>query len=152
MKNKLGTDAYYWSAQLGTPAYNTWTGLAFERVCLWHVPQIKQALGIAGVLSQVYSWTYRPAKKEEKGAQIDLLIDRKDQVINLCEMKFSDDEFQMTAKEEERLRQRRSVFSTVTKTRKAVHITLVTTYGLKRTAYADIIQQVVTMEDLFREQ
>ena len=66
-------------------------------------------------------------------------------------MKFSDDEFQMTAKEEERLRQRRNVFSTVTKTRKAVHITLVTTYGLKRTAYANIIQQVVTMEDLFKE-
>ncbi len=115
------------------------------------MPQIKQALGIAGVSSQVYSWTYQPKNKEGKGVQIDLLIDRKDQVINLCEMKFSDDEFQMTAKEEERLRQRRSVFSTVTKTRKAIHITLVTTYGLKRTANANIIQQVVTLEDLFRE-
>jgi len=151
MKNNSSADLHYWSAQMGTPAHNTWTGLAFERICLWHVQQIKQALGIAGVSSLVYSWTYRPSKKEEKGAQIDLLIDRKDQVINLCEMKFSDDEFQMTAKEEERLRQRRNVFSTVTKTRKAVHITLVTTYGLKRTAYANIIQQVVTMEDLFKE-
>ena len=151
VKNKSATDEYYWTTLLGTPAHHTWVGLAFERVCLWHVPQIKQALGIAGVSSQVYSWTYQPKNKEGKGVQIDLLIDRKDQVINLCEMKFSDDEFQMTAKEEERLRQRRSVFSTVTKTRKAIHITLVTTYGLKRTANANIIQQVVTLEDLFRE-
>ena len=151
MKNNPSTDAHYWVAQMGTPTYNTWSGLAFERVCLWHVPQIKQALGIAGVLSQVFSWTYIPTKKEENGVQIDLLIDRKDQVINLCEMKYSNSEFQISAKEEERLRQRRNVFSTLTKTRKAIHITLVTTYGLKRTAHANIIQQVVTIEDLFKD-
>ncbi len=139
---------------LESPVHSTWAGLAFERVGLWHVPQIKQALGIAGVSSQVYSWTYRSKKQDdedEKGAQIDLLIDRNDKVINLCEMKFSETEYTMSAKEEENLRHRRSTFAEVTKTRKAVHITLVTTYGLKRTAHAGIIQQVVTMEDLFKE-
>ena len=157
MKNNKGADEHYWSTKLESPVHNTWAGLAFERVCLWHVPQIKQALGIAGVSSQVYSWTYQPKKEQEEGeekeegAQIDLLIDRNDKVINLCEMKYADSDFLMTAKEEERIRHRRSKFVEITKTRKAVHITLVTTYGLKRTAHAGIVQQVVTMEDLFKE-
>lgn len=157
MKNNKGADERYWSTKLESPVHNTWAGLAFERVCLWHVPQIKQALGIAGVSSQVYSWTYQPKKEQEEGeekeegAQIDLLIDRNDKVINLCEMKYADSDFLMTAKEEERIRHRRSKFVEITKTRKAVHITLVTTYGLKRTAHAGIVQQVVTMEDLFKE-
>ena len=155
MKGDRGTDEHYWTAMLESSTHSTWAGLAFERVCLWHVPQIKRALGIAGVLSQVYSWTYRPKKQEgeeeDKGAQIDLLIDRNDKVINLCEMKFSETEYTVSAKEEENLRHRRSAFAEVTKTRKAVHITLVTTYGLKHTAHAGIIQQVVTMDDLFAE-
>lgn len=155
MKGHPGTDEHYWTAKLESPIHNTWAGLAFERVCLWHVPQIKQALGIAGVSSQVYSWTYQPKKQgdneDEKGVQIDLLIDRNDKVINLCEMKFSESEYAVSAKEEENLRRRRSTFAEVTKTRKAVHITLVTTYGLKRTTHAGIIQQTVTMDDLFKE-
>ena len=157
MKNNGGTDEHYWSTKQESPVHNTWAGLAFERVCLWHVPQIKQALGIAGVSSQVYSWTYRPkneqkeAEEKEEGAQVDLLIDRNDKVINLCEMKYADADFLMSANEEERIRHRRSKFVEVTKTRKAVHITLVTTYGLKRTAHAGIVQQVVTLEDLFKD-
>ena len=151
MKDNNSADEHYWSAKLESPVHNTWAGLAFERVCLWHVPQIKQALGIAGVASQVYSWTYQPKDKDEEGAQIDLLIDRNDKVINLCEMKYFDSDYLMTANEEKKIRQRRSVFSTATKTRKAVHITLVTTYGLRRTAHAGIVQQVVTLDDLFKE-
>ena len=157
MRNDGGTDEHYWSTKQESPVHNTWAGLAFERVCLWHVPQIKQALGIAGVSSQVYSWTYRPkneqkeAEEKEEGAQVDLLIDRNDKVINLCEMKYADADFLMSANEEERIRHRRSKFVEVTKTRKAVHITLVTTYGLKRTAHAGIVQQVVTLEDLFKD-
>ncbi|MBQ8957142.1 MAG: ATP-binding protein [Bacteroidales bacterium] len=157
MKDNRSADEHYWSAKLESPVHNTWAGLAFERVCLWHVPQIKQALGIAGVSSQVYSWTYRPktepaeAEEKEEGAQIDLLIDRNDKVINLCEMKYADTDFQLSAHEEERIRHRRSKFVEITKTRKAVHITLVTTYGLKRTAHAGIVQQVVSMEDLFKD-
>ena len=151
MTGNKGTDKHFWSSLQDTPKYNTWAGLAFERICLWHVPQIKQALGIAGVLTQVYSWTYQPKDEADEGAQIDLLIDRNDKVINLCEMKYSKTQYRMTAQEEERIRHRWSKFTEVTKTRKAVHITLVTTYGLKRTANAGIVQQVVTLDDLFKE-
>ncbi len=157
MKGNVGTDKDYWSSILESQRHSTWAGLAFERVCLWHVPQIKQALGIAGVTSRVYSWTYRPKNQQnetdekEEGAQIDLLIDRNDKVINLCEMKYAESDFLMSATEEKRIRHRRSKFVEVTNTRKAVHITLVTTYGLKRTSHAGIVQQVVTLDDLFKE-
>ena len=152
MKDREKSDKHFWTSKLDSPTHSTWAGLAFERLCLWHVPQIKQALGIAGVASGVYSWTYQPKNENEEGTQIDLLIDRNDQVINLCEMKFSSKEYLITEKEEERLRRRRSVFEDVTKTRKAVHYTLVTTYGMKRTAHSSIFQQVVTLDDLFREE
>lgn len=150
MKNKRKTDRHYWTKSINTPSHNTWAGLAFERLCLWHIPQIKQALGISGITSNVYSWSYQPKNEEEQGAQIDLLIDRGDQVINLCEMKFSDSVFTMTNKEEERLRSRRDIFAEVTKSRKAMHYTLVTTYGLKHNIHTGIIQQVVVLDDLFR--
>ena len=152
IKDRRKTDKHFWITKLDSHTHSTWSGLAFERLCLWHVPQIKLALGIAGVSSGAYSWTYQPKNKDEEGAQIDLLIDRRDQVINLCEMKFANKEYLMTEKEEERLWHRTNVFMDVTKTRKAVHCTLVTTYGLKRNAYADVFQQVVTLDDLFREE
>ena len=152
IKDHKNEEEHFWTTRIDTPTHNTWAGLAFERLCLWHIPQIKQTLGISGILSGTYSWTYQPKSEEEEGAQIDLLIDRKDQVVNLCEMKYTDTEFLMTEEEEKRLRRRRNVFTDVTKTRKAVHYTLVTTYGLKRGVYADIFQQVVTLDDLFREE
>ena len=74
---------------LGKPKFNTWSGLAYERVCMQHEQQIKEALGIAGVETNVYSWTYRAKDNKDAGAQIDMLIDRGDDVINICEVKFS---------------------------------------------------------------
>lgn len=81
------TDEHFWSNQINTPAVNTWMGLAFERVCLEHVDQIKKKLGISGVLTEVNSW-YCKADPDKGifGSQIELLIVRKDQVINLCEI------------------------------------------------------------------
>jgi hypothetical protein len=108
-------------------------------------------LGIAGVLSNVYSW--RTEANEERGidkAQIDLLIDRNDGVINLCEMKFAEQEYALTQEEEMKLRRRRGNFVEATRTKKAVHITLVTPYGLKQNTHAAIAQNEVTMNDLFR--
>ena len=86
-----------------------WSGLAFERLCMAHTQQIKAALGIAGVLSNVYSWC-READEMSDGAQIDLLIDRKDQVINLCEMKYSLSEYIIDAEYEQKLRNKKSTF------------------------------------------
>lgn len=82
-------------------------------------------------------------------AQIDLLIDRNDGVINLCEMKFADSEYALDSTEESKLRNRRSAFRLDTETKKSVHITLVTTYGLRKNSHSGIVQSVVTLNDLF---
>lgn len=150
IKGNRNNDSHFWTNSLDSALYRTWSGLAFERICLQHIEQVKKALGIAGVLSNVYSW--RTEADEEKGidkTQIDLLIDRKDGVINLCEMKYSAQEYVMTEKEETNLRRRRGNFITATGTKKAVHITLVTPYGLKQNNHSSIAQNEVTIEDLF---
>ena len=84
-------DDHFWTNSLRSPLFKTWSGLAFEMLCLNHVEQMKIALGISGVQCRVCSW--RTHKNKVKGAQIDLLIDRADQTINLCEMKFSKTEY-----------------------------------------------------------
>jgi len=141
-------DEHFWSHSLGTPAHYAWVGLAFERVCLWHLPQIRIALGISGVITSACAWHSEPTA-DHSGAQIDLLIDRNDNIINLCEMKYADTEYAITQQEDERLRNRKAVFQAVTRTRKAVHITMVTTYGVKHNAYWGNVQSEVTMKDLF---
>jgi hypothetical protein len=86
-----------------------------------------------------------------EGAQIDLLIDRRDQTINLCEMKFSLGEFEITKQYDERLRERTEFFRSSTKTRKSLHLTFVTTYGVKKNIYSGNVQSEVTLDDLFSE-
>lgn len=140
----------FWETVQGTPLYNTWCGLAFERVCMQHVDQIKRKLGISGVLTYQYAWRYQGDKKLGlKGVQIDLLIDRNDGIIDLCEMKYSKDEFAITEGYSRELARKASTFSQVTKTRKAVHTVMITTYGLTHNAYSNDIQNQVTMDDLF---
>jgi len=119
---------------------------AFEQVCMQHTAQIRQKLGISGVVTYSAAWR---SKKSEPAAQVDLLIDRNDGIINLCEMKYSEDEFVIDKKQDENLRNKRSAFLRETKTRKAVHITMLTTYGVKRNEYWNNIQSEVIMEDLF---
>ena len=111
-----------------------------------HTAQIRQKLGISGVVTYSAAWR---SKKSEPAAQVDLLIDRNDGIINLCEMKYSEDEFVIDKKQDENLRNKRSAFLRETKTRKAVHITMLTTYGVKRNEYWNNIQSEVIMEDLF---
>jgi len=138
----------FWSSMLGSGAYNAWSGYAFEQVCLAHIPQIMQTLSIAGVLTSCSAWNN--ADHDGDGAQIDLIIDRADNVINLCEMKYCNDEYAVDKKEDLALRNKRGTFERETRTRKAVHFTLVTTYGLKRGGYSSIFQSQVCMDDLFR--
>ena len=144
------SDEHYWSNQINTPQINAWCGLAFERVCLEHVPQIKQALGISGVLSEAYSWS---CKKDEEngiyGSQIDLMIVRKDQVINLCEMKYSGKKYTITAKVDEEIGRKASDLVSVTETRYAIHPIMVTPYGIADGSYTGNIQSVITTDDLF---
>ena len=143
---------HFWTSSLNTPVYNTWSGLAFERVCLQHLPQIKAALGFSAVISSAHSWTFKPKPddKDSTGVQIDLLIDRNDGIINLCEMKYANDTYIIDKDEDRKLRHRQSVFVRESKTKKAVQTTLITTYGLAQGGYSDDIQNQVTMEDLFK--
>ena len=150
IRQNVNGDQHFWTSMQQTPTHDIWAGLAFERVCLQHIEQIKAALGFTAVISTAHSWTYRPGNSDRKGVQIDLLIDRNDGVINLCEMKYAQDEYIIDSAEDERLRNRASTFIRETGTRKAVHLTMITTYGLKRGGYADDIQSEVTMDDLFR--
>jgi len=143
-------DPNFWTNRTDSAAISAWCGLAFERVCLQHVEQMKKALGISGVLTESCAWSCKADPEEGiRGTQIDLLIVRRDQVINLCEMKYADKMFTITKKVDEDLREKVSDFRTVTGTRYAVHPTIVTTYGLKENAYSGNVQFVITAEDLF---
>jgi AAA+ ATPase superfamily predicted ATPase len=143
-----GKDEHHWSNTIDSPSRRAWTGIAFEQVCLLHIPQIKQALGIAGVQTEVSSWRYA-GDEYTPGAQIDMLIARRDRTVNLCEMKYSSYEYEITAKYNEELRQRLATFRSVTQTRYALHTTLITPCGLKRNAHSGIADQVVTLAQLF---
>lgn len=123
-------------------------GYAFEQVCMLHIPQIKKALGISGMLTEASSWM--GSDGVEKG-QIDLVIDRRDRVVNLCEMKFSTGPFDITKAYSEKLRNRMSLFRSVTKTTKSLANTFVTTYGVKNGKYSGIVSSQATMDDLFVE-
>ena len=148
-KNNL-MDEHFWTTSQNSPLYHAWSGLAFERVCLQHVLAIKNALGISGVLTNVYSWRQKADEASgTPGVQIDLLIDRNDQVINLCEMKFSKAEYTITKDYDASLRQKLEAFRLGTNCRKAIHLTMVTTYGLADNVYTETIQSSIVMDDLF---
>ena len=144
-------DSHFWSHSTIGTALNVWRGIAFERVCLLHMPQIKKALGIAGVLTRVYSWRHIPNDVYINGAQIDLLIERADRVINVCEIKYSKDEFVIDKDYDRKLRNKVGTFCGVTKTKCAVHITMITANGLAHNGYWSTIQSEVTLGDLFLE-
>lgn len=143
-------DPNFWSKNVGSNTYNTWCGLAFERVCFAHIPQIKSALGIAGVTTNEYSWSVRKTV-ERAGAQIDLLLDRSDATVNLCEIKYtSASEYVLDEDEETRILNRRERFLQETGTSKEIHLTLITTKGLAKNTHSDIFQSVVDAESLFK--
>lgn len=140
-----------WNHLSQTQLYKTWSGYAFESLCLKHIPQIKKALDIAGIYSLSSSF-YHKGSQEEKGAQIDLLIDRKDGVINLFEIKFYNDVFAINKSYAENLRQKRRVFKKVTQTNKQLFFVLISTFGLTANSYSmDLIAQSLTIDALFQD-
>lgn len=147
IKPKETLDENHWLAGLNTPKQNAWAGYAFEQVCLAHLPQIKKGLGISGIQSSVSCWT---GKTKEQGAQVDLVLDRSDRVINLFEMKFSIDAFTIDKKYGDELKKKISVFREQTQTRKAIFLTMITTFGLNRNTHAmAMVQNELTMDALF---
>lgn len=136
-----------WINGLDTPEQRAWSGYAFEQVCLAHLPEIKQALGITGVETNSSSWINTG---EGKKRQIDLIIDRKDVTINLCEMKFSIKPFVIDKKYHTELRDKIEVFRSATKTTKSIFLTMITTFGVARNEYSnDLVRNNLTMDDLF---
>lgn len=130
--------------------YYAWAGLAFERVCLQHVYALQKALGISGILSNVYFWRQKAdEQKRIQRTQIDLLIDRNDQVVNLCKMKFSKSEYALNKEFGTALRRKVKSFRVGTNCKKAINITMVTTYGMAHNAYASNIPKSVVLDDLF---
>ena len=142
IKNSSPDDENFWLNAAESPAYRAWSGYAFEMVCLHHVQQIKKALGIGGVQTSIYSW-------HSNDAQVDLVIDRKDQVVNLCEMKFSIHPFTITKEYADKLRHKIGAFKAATKTRKSIFITLVTTHGLVQNQHTYLAQNEIVMDALF---
>ena len=137
----------FWTSNLDSPSLSAWKGYAFERVCISHSEQIKQALGIAAISTETSSWRSRTASP---GTQIDLLLDRKDNIINLIEIKYSKSEYTISVQEESNLRKRIAAFETETRTKKAVHLTMVTTYGIVNNNHSGIVHSEVTLDALFR--
>ena len=136
----------YWLHFSTTPAHSAWSGYAFELTCLLHMPQIKHRLGISGVLTEASAWR---SKNAVPGAQIDLVLDRSDKIINLCEMKFASDVYSIDKEYSRKLREKRTAFMVETGTRKAAYTTLVTTFGLTQNEYSAEILFQITMDDLF---
>lgn len=151
MHDNAGADENFWTVNTNTSKRNAWEGLSFERVCFEHIRQIKQALGISGVSTRVYSWRIKDDPVYGKGAQIDMVIDRADNILNLCEMKFSQAEYAITKSDDENLRNKCARFSMTQKGHKSVHITFIAPYGVKDNMYRYTIQNVVTLNDLFKE-
>lgn len=144
----------FWSKLQRTPRFYAWAGISFEILAMNHIDAIKRKLGISGVATCLYSWRSKgsePAEggEEQRAAQIDMVIERGDNTINLCEMKFSEGEFSISKDYERVLRNKIARFMEETKTRKSIQLTFVTSYGLQRNAYSGIAQNEVVLDDLF---
>ncbi len=149
LHNKNTKDEHWWTNNMHSHSVVSWQGFSFETICMIHLEQIKQKLGISGISTTTSNWR-KLGNSTDKGAQIDLVIDRADRIINLCEMKFSGGPYTITKDYEEKLRNRMAIFKADTKTSKSLVTTMVTTYGVLRGIHSGIAQSEVVMDDLFR--
>lgn len=149
-KNKSQTTNAWENISLSA-SWRSWSGLAFENVCFAHIPEIKTALKISGILSDTGTWN-AVGTSEMKGSQVDLLFDRSDGIINICEIKFSKTEFIITSDYAKKLREKLLSFQYFTKTKKAIFPTMITTYGLVENKHSnEFIQNEITMAAFFKK-
>ena len=142
VKNKLSGPGTWINLQK-SQSYKSWSGFSFENLCLKHIQSVKKALGVSSIYTQSSSWF-------NKNAQIDLIIDRDDNVINLCEIKFLNNDFQLTKQDYLNIKNKVYEFEKETKSRKTIFITLITTFGLKPNEYSnEIITNTLTLKDVF---
>jgi hypothetical protein len=149
IKEYQTTDSDFWIKTIDSPKYRSWSGYAYENICLLHTKQLLKKLGLSGTLTRISSWYFK-GTDELPGAQVDLLIDRKDGMINLCEVKFTNKEFVLTKEYASKLRQKSTIFEAATQTKKTVIKTLISTYpAMQNVHYLESIQSEVGMDDLF---
>jgi AAA+ ATPase superfamily predicted ATPase len=146
LENLKNNDEQLWTNSVNSPQHNAWAGYAFEILALLHVKEIKRALGISGVQTSIFAWRSEHSKS---AAQVDLVIDRKDGVVDLCEIKYAKTEFAITRLYEETLRNKIAAFCAETKTRKAVHLLMLTTFGLQKNKYFGVAQKEIVLDNLF---
>lgn len=142
------TDPYFWTNSQNSQQIISWRGFAFEDLCFRHIKEIKEALGISGVSAEYSAWNV-PGDANSDGAQVDLLIRRKDNVTNLCEMKFYSDEFEVSKAFYRTMLSRTNRLMEHLPKKHVIHPTLVTTFGLKRNEYSGVFNKVITLDDLF---
>ena len=150
VRGNAARDGEYWRKSVSDGRRSAWRGFAFERVCLAHVAQIKSALGISGVKTEAYSCRI-DADSSGRGAQIDLLIDRRDGIVNVCEMKYVEGKYAITSDESESLRRRVEAVRKMFGKNKTAHLTMITPEGLSQNSYRWDVQSEVTLDDLFKE-
>ena len=149
VKKAHGIDEEYWVRSMNTPTYNTWCGLAFERVCLLHTRQIKYAIGISGISASLFSWHVKK-NNEHPGAQIDLIIDRADNVINICEIKYAPTGYRLTDSELKKIHNRLSIFNLYIPRNKVAQPILITSNGVLQNNNSFEIPIQVTGDQLFQ--
>ena len=142
-------DQDFWQHNNNSPVLNTWRGFAFEELCMNHVTGIKKALGVGGVATAVSSYAIK-GDDSKPGSQIDMVIDRADNVVNLCEMKFYNEEFRVSKEYNAKIMHRINSVSELLPKRKVVRMTLVTTEGIARNEYSGIFQNTITLADLMK--
>ena len=145
LENGSGDDDEFWTHNCTSPKIYSWQGYTFELVCLKHVRQIKKKLGISGMATSVSCWR---SHSTGDNTQIDLLIDRADRTINVCEIKFASSPYTIDKAYENRLLMRNAIFTSETKTTKALTITFISVHGLIPNVHSQIVDSEVTGEDL----
>lgn len=148
MKDNPKVDDNYWVNTIDTPSRRAWAGLSFEQVCKDHIDKIKKTLGISGIYCEQSQWFIK-GDDSHLGTQIDLLIDRRDRIINICEIKYSINQFTIDKNIDQELRNKIGVFKSITKTNKAINLVMITTFGIAKNKYSSIVQNEVTLDDLF---
>ena len=146
-KNMNVGNEEFWQQNVVSQPVVTWRGFAFENVCFNHISQIKKALGISGVSTSVSAWSKRD--DDSDGTQIDLLIIRKDNVINMCEIKYYGGEFTVTKEYYKKLLRRQEMLMEMVSPKMSIRSTLISTYGVTGNEYSNIFSNVLELEDLF---
>jgi hypothetical protein len=148
LDGKKNIDPQFWTINYDTSKVYSWQGYTFELVCFTHIQQIKKALGISGIATSISTWR---SKTDGDNTQIDLLIDRRDHIINVCEAKFSHEPYIIDKDYESKLLMRNAIFKSQTKTNKALSITFITISGIMPNTHSGIVRNEVKAEDLFAE-